>query len=152
MARFIRWVLGLIAAALATYIIGTALNSQFVIGMHDISVSIGDRFNMTLFDISNMVAYLVIVAIALLIGFLIATILKRFLPNLAKVAYPIAGATAIAVALGAMYIMFQTIPISGARSTMGFLAQMFAGAIGGWVFARIAVQPAKSVTAAEAGA
>ena len=149
MARFIRWVLGLIAAALATYVVGTALNSQFVIGMHDISVSIGDRFNMTLFDISNMVAYLVIVAIALLIGFLIATILKRFLPNLARVAYPIAGAAAIAVALGAMYIMFQTIPISGARSTMGFLAQMFAGAIGGWVFAKIAVQP---VTPAKAGA
>jgi hypothetical protein len=152
MMRFIRWVLGLIAAALATYIVGTALNSQFVIGMHDISVSIGDRFNMTMFDISNMVAYLVIVAVALLIGFLIATILKRFLPNLARVAYPIAGGAAIAVALGLMYIMFQTIPISGARSTMGFLAQVFAGAIGGWVFARIAVQPTKSVTPAKAGA
>ncbi|MEH6829176.1 hypothetical protein, partial [Parasphingorhabdus sp.] len=71
---------------------------------------------------------------------------------LARVAYPIAGGAAIAVALGAMYMMFQTIPISGARSTMGFLAQVFAGAIGGWVFARIAVQPTKSVTPAKAGA
>ena len=119
MARFVRWVLGLIAAALATYIVGSVLNSQSVIAMHDISVSIGDRLNMTLFDISNMVAYLAIIAIALLAGFLIATILKRFLPNLARVAYPIAGAAAIAVTLGAMYMVFQTIPISGARSTMG---------------------------------
>lgn len=147
--RFVRWVLGLIVAALATYIVGTALNSQFVIAMHDISVSIGDRFNMTMFDISNMVPYLVIIAVALLLGFVIATILKRFLPNLARIAYPIAGAAAIAVTLGAMYMMFQTIPISGARSTMGFLAQVFAGAIGGWVFARIAVRP---VTPAKAGA
>ncbi|MFK7841999.1 MAG: hypothetical protein AB8B54_07030 [Sphingorhabdus sp.] len=137
--RFVRWILGLIAAAIATYIVGTALNSQFVIAMHDISVSIGDRFNMTMFDISNMVPYLVIIAVALLLGFVIATILKRFLPNLARVAYPIAGAAAIAVTLGAMYIVFQTVPISGARSTMGFLSQVFAGAIGGWVFAKVAV-------------
>jgi len=148
MARVVRWILGLIAAALATYVVGTALNSQAVIAMHDSAVSIGDRLNMTLFDISNMVAYLAIIAIALLVGFLIATILKRFLPNLARVAYPIAGAAAIAVTLGAMYMVFQTIPISGARSTMGFLSQMFAGALGGWVFARIAVQP---VTPARAG-
>ncbi|CAO1654191.1 hypothetical protein [Parasphingorhabdus sp. NYA22] len=141
MARFVRWILGLIAAALATYIVGSVLNSQSVIAMHDIPVSIGDRLNMTLFDISNMVAYLAIIAIALLAGFLIATILKRFLPNLARVAYPIAGAAAIAVTLGAMYMVFQTIPISGARSTMGFLGQVFAGALGGWVFARIAVRP-----------
>ena len=147
MARFVRWILGLIAAALATYIVGSVLNSQSVIAMHDIPVSIGDRLNMTLFDISNMVAYLAIIAIALLAGFLIATILKRFLPNLARVAYPIAGAAAIAVTLGAMYMVFQTIPISGARSTTGFLGQVLAGAIGGWVFARIAVQrvmPAKA--------
>ena len=148
MARFVRWILGLIAAALATYVVGTALNSQAVIAMHDISVSLGDRLNMTLFDLSNMVAYLAIIAVALLIGFLIATLLKRFLPNLARVAYPIAGAAAIAVTLGAMYMVFQTIPISGERSTIGFLSQMFAGAIGGWVFARIAAKP---VTPAKAG-
>jgi hypothetical protein len=35
---------------------------------------------------------------------------------------------------------------------MGFLAQVFAGAIGGWVFARVAVQPTKPVTPAKAGA
>ncbi|MEO9601303.1 hypothetical protein [Parasphingorhabdus sp.] len=147
--RFIRWIIGLIAAALATYVVGTTLNAQSVIALHDIPVSIGDRLNMTLFDISNMVAYLVIIAIALLLGFLIATLLKRFLPNLARVAYPIAGAAAIGVTLGAMYMVFQTIPISGARSTMGFLSQILAGAIGGWVFAKIAVQP---VTPAKAGA
>lgn len=152
MTRFIRWILGLTAAALVTYVIGTALNSQSVIAMHDISVSVGDRLNMTLFDISNMVAYLAIITIALLIGFLIATLLKRFLPNLARVAYPIAGAAAMAVVLGAMYMVFQTIPVSGARSTMGFLSQVLAGGIGGLVFARIAVWPAKSVIPAKAGA
>ncbi|MEH6716775.1 hypothetical protein [Parasphingorhabdus flavimaris] len=152
MTRFIRWILGLTAAALVTYVIGTALNSQSVIAMHDISVSVGDRLNMTLFDISNMVAYLAIITIALLIGFLIATLLKRFLPNLARVAYPIAGGAAMAVVLGAMYMVFQTIPVSGARSTMGFLSQVLAGGIGGWVFARIAVWPAKFVIPAKAGA
>ena len=139
MSGALRRILGLVAAAVTAYVVGTALNSQFVIGAHGVPVSFGDRFNMTMFDISNMTLYLVIIAVAMVIGFLIAGGLKRFLPKLSAIAYPIAGAAAIGTALGAMYIMFQTVPISGARSTLGFLSQMLAGGIGGWVFARIGV-------------
>jgi hypothetical protein len=40
-------------------------------------------------------------------------------------------------ALGLMYMTFQTVPISGARSTLGFISQVVAGAFGGWVFGKI---------------
>lgn len=141
MKAFLRFILGLIAGSIATYIIGSIINSQFVMNAYGVPISFGDRFNMTMFDISNMLLYLVVIAIALLIAFSIAAVLKRFLPRLAAVAYPIAGAAAIGVALGLMYILAQTIPISGARSIAGYLGQVLAGAFGGYVFAKIYVQP-----------
>lgn len=134
---FARFLAAFLAAVVTTYIIGTALNSQFVMGAYDIDISLAERFNMTMFDISNMLLYLAVVAIALFIGLGVAAIVKRFVPKLAAIAYPIAGAAAIGVTLGLMYIMFQTIPISGARSLAGFSAQVAAGAIGGYVFAKI---------------
>ncbi len=142
-STIIRALFGLIAAALTTYVIGTALNAQFVIGAHGVPVSFTDRLNMTAFDISNMTLYLVIILISLTLGFIIAAILKRILPSLASIAYPLAGAAAIATALGLMYLNFQTVPISGARGTFGFLAQMLAGALGGWVFGKLATTQSK---------
>ena len=140
MSGFFRFILGLLGGALTTYILGSIVNSQFVMNAHRVPVAWGDRLNMTMFDISSMLLYFVIIAVSFLIAFVIAALLKRFLPNLANIAYPIAGAAAIGAALGLMYLMFQTVPISGARSPFGFLAQMVAGGIGGWVFGRIAVR------------
>lgn len=137
MAVTLRFLFGLFAGGVAAYVVGTILNSQFVMNAHPVSVSVGDRFNMTMFDISNMGLYLVIILVSFLIAFLIAAVLKRFLPRMSRVAYPIAGAAAIGTSLGLMYIMFQTVPISGARSALGFLAQVLAGAIGGWVFGKV---------------
>ena len=142
MARLSRIVFGFTAAALAAYITGSILNTQFVIGVHTLggeplSTGLGDRLNMTLADISGTLAYLIIIAIGFAIAFVIASLLKRLLPGLAGVAYPIAGAAAIGVALGLMYMIFQSVPISGARGTVGFLAQMLAGGLGGWVFGKL---------------
>ncbi len=137
MGRLIRWIAALVAAALGTYVVGVVINSQFVMNAHNVPISFGDRLNMTAFDVSNMWLYLVIIMVALLLGFLIAAVVKRFLPGLSGVAYPVAGAAAIGVTLGLMYMQFQTVPISGARSTLGFLSQVLAGGIGGWIFAKI---------------
>jgi len=137
MASIGKFLFGILGGSLGAYIVASILNSQFVIGFHNVPVSFGERFNMTMFDISNMWLYLIIILVAFLIAFLIAAILKRFLPRLSSIAYPVAGAAAIGAILGLMYLMFQTIPISGARSTLGFLSQVVAGAFGGWVFGKI---------------
>lgn len=137
MAATLRFLFGLLGGAVAAYILANIFNSQFVINAHNVPVSFADRFNMTMFDLSNMYLYLVIILVSFLIAFGIAALLKRFLPKLSTVAYPIAGAAAIATALGLMYITFQTVPISGARSTLGFLSQVLAGGVGGWVYGKI---------------
>jgi len=137
-AKLIRGLAGLIAATLAAYFAGSIANTQFIIGAHHVPVGMGDRLNMTAFDLSNMYLYMAMILIGFTIAFTIAALLKRALPLLARFAYPAAGAAALAVMLGVMYIQFQTVPISGARSTLGFLAQVIAGGVGGWVFAKIA--------------
>ena len=142
MPKFVRVILAFPAGILTAYLIGVSLNAQFVIAAHGVPVSLGDRLNMTAFDISSMVLYLVIIAVGFFIAFLIASLLKRVLPRLAGVAYPIAGAAAIGVALGLMYMQFQTVRVSGARGMFGFLAQMLAGGFGGWVFGKIGNQQA----------
>ena len=135
--RFVRWNVALLVAALSTYVIGVIANSQFVMNAHGVPISLAERVNMTAFDVSNMWPYFVVILIALLLGFLIATVVKRLLPLLSRYAFPIAGAVAIGATLGLMYLQFQTIPISGARSGLGFASQVLAGGIGGWVFSRI---------------
>ena len=135
--KFVRWIVALLVAALSTYVIGVIANSQFVMNAHGVPISLAERVNMTAFDVSNMWLYFVVILIALLLGFLIAMALKRLLPGLSRYAFPIAGALAIGATLGLMYLQFQTVPISGARSGLGFASQVLAGGIGGWVFARI---------------
>lgn len=139
--RFVRWIGALIIASLGTYVVAVIANAQFVIGAHNVPVSFSERLNMTAFDVSNMYLYLVIILVALLLGFAIAALLKRFVPSLAALAYPIAGAAALGTVLGLMYMQFQTVPISGARSGLGFASQVLAGGIGGWIFARLLGSP-----------
>ena len=131
------WIAALLIGALGTYVVGVVANAQFVIGAHNVPVSFGDRLNMTAFDVSNMGLYYAIIVIALLLGFGIAAVVKRFLPSLAGIAYPVAGAAALGMVLGLMYMQFQTIPISGARGAFGFASQVVAGGIGGCIFARL---------------
>ena len=129
---------------MATYLVAVIANAQFVMNAHGVPIAFGDRLNMTAFDVSNMWLYLVIIAVALLLGFLIAMLVKRFVPSLSSIAFPVAGAAAIGATLGLMYVMFQTVPISGARSAAGFVSQVVAGGIGGWVFARLTATGAKA--------
>lgn len=146
--RFVRWIVALLLAALGTYVVAVIANAQFVMNAHDVPINFGDRLNMTAFDVSNMWLYLIIILIAFVFGFLIATLLKRILPGLSGVAFPIAGAAAIAATLGAMYLQFQTVPVSGARSALGFLSQVVAGGIGGWIFAKLVGSPKAAGVAA----
>ncbi len=145
--KIVRWIAALPVAALGTYLLAVIVNAQFVMNAHNVPISLGDRLNMTAFDVSNMWLYFVIILIALLLGFLIAALIKKLLPSLSRFAYPVAGAAAIAATLGAMYIVFQTVPISGARSTLGFLSQVIAGGFGGWIFARVAGAQVQSASA-----
>lgn len=131
----------IIPAALIAYLIGGVASTQFVLAAHEASApvrfTLSQRLQMTGEDLLGMNAYAVIIAIGFLIAFPVAALLKRVLPMLAGVAYPLAGAAAIGVMFWLMNTLLGLMPISGARSDLGLAAQILAGGVGGYVFARL---------------
>lgn len=81
------------------------------------------------------VPLLAIFGVALLLGLVVAGWVRARLPVLAPLAWPLAGAGAIAAALSLMHLQFEMTPLAGARGTDGFLLFCLAGALGGLVFA-----------------
>jgi len=127
----------LLMAAVISYVIGTTVSSIFVLRALPTKIPFGTYAETAWFDITHLVLYFMVVLIGFLVAFPIAAWLRKILPKLAKIGYPLAGAVAIGTALGLMYTQFETIPISGATSPLGFIAQLIAGAFGGWVFGKL---------------
>ena len=141
----IRIIFGFVASAAVAFALASFFHTQMVIdalGHSGAVVPIDKRIAMTGSDLVGLAPQFgAVVAIGLAVGFLIAAGLRRVLKPLAPIAYPLAGAAAIAVALTAMGMAFDGItPIAGARTPFGFALQCLAGGIGGLVFARIAVR------------
>lgn len=128
--------------AVAVVIVGVSIaHTQFVLAaLASIGApaSLAINLDTTMFDIVGLAPTLgPVIAIALAIGFMVAAVLKRVLLPLAPLAYPIAGAAAMATALVAMKLAYHTTPLAGARSMVGFLTMCAIGAIGGLVFSRL---------------
>jgi hypothetical protein len=154
-----RRILAFLAAVLVMSILGATLHSLFAQdawsaaagqdGAHPAALSLTDRLTwigrdiVGMTDISGVIfpspgnmslPYSVVVAIALLVGFLAAGLASRIL-GLRTLAFAIAGALAIFAALSAIKLIAGTIGIFGARTMLGMAAQMAAGAVSGYVFA-----------------
>lgn len=141
----VRILLGFLAAVAAAFVLASAFHTHMVIdalGAAGAVVSLDRRLSMTVNDLAGLAPQFgAVVAIALAVGFLVAAGLRRVLKPLAPLAYPLAGAAAIGVALTAMSAAFDGItPIAGARTMLGFALQCLAGAVGGLVFSAIAVR------------
>lgn len=131
--------LGYGLAVVITTALGAAFHTQMVIGALEQSgatVAPAERLAMTGGDIVGLAPQFgLVMALGLLVGFLVAAVLKRVLKPLAPIAYPLAGAVAVGAALTVMGMAFDGItPIAGARTTIGFGLQCLAGAVGGLVF------------------
>lgn len=143
----LRWISGWVAASLLAYVLGSALMTQRVLaGLAKFDappVSIGTRFNMTIADIQGLSAsYLPLLGVALLIAFLVATLLNR---RLRAPWLPICLAAGGAGMLCLLLIVQQVLglnPLSGTRGVIGHLLQALAGLSGGWLFAKLA-RPAR---------
>ncbi len=90
-------------------------------------------------NLTGLWLYAVMIAIALLFAFSIAWVVKKALPPLAPIAYPVAGAAAIFTLL--MLVEAQLGGgagiIGGARTPIGVALQCAAGFTGGITFALI---------------
>lgn len=140
--RFIRPISGFIVSLLVLIVLGSIASTHFVLqALSDLGTEIpfADRISMTLQDIVGIAPlYGAIFGIGLLIAYLVAMFVTRLAPSLRWLVYLVAGGTAMAVTLIILQLAFDGImPISGARTASGFIAQVAVGAIAGYVFAKL---------------
>jgi hypothetical protein len=137
----IRTISGYLLAIAATTVTGSLLQTQLVLRALEragATIPADVRFETALNDLTGFgVQFGMIVAIALAVGFLVASGAKQVLKPLAPIAYPLGGACAMAAALVALPVLLNLdgiTPFAGARGTLGFALQCLAGGIGGLVF------------------
>ena len=135
--HFLKNVFAWVIAGVVAYLFASAFSTHFVLAQLvelGAPVAFSDRLSTTIEDIQATIFYGFVITAAFAIAFYVASIAKVFLPLLARGAYPIAGASAIWLALTVMEMQFDIIPISGAQSQIGFAFQILAGILGGLTF------------------
>jgi hypothetical protein len=124
----------LLAVAVA-YVLASATATQSVIGSlagMGVDVQLGVRVQMTLSDILGMAnMFLPMVAFALLIAFMTAALLCRWLARWRLPLYAVAGAAALVTIHLILHLAFGLTPIAIARTAGGLMLQGLAGAAGG---------------------
>ncbi len=140
----IRDTVAFIAAILAAFVLAVTFYTQQVLTKQEAFGAIyalDQELQVYAYNFAGLApSYGVGLAVALLVGFFVAVRVKRALPALAPIAYPIAGAAA-------MFTLIWAIDhtagagaggvgaIGGARDALGIGLQMLAGLLGGVVFA-----------------
>lgn len=144
--RAIAW----LAAVITTVIFGIGLQTQNVISRLEnlgADVSFTDRLSMTFYDIRYLGSlYVIFVAMAFAVAFLVGGWVFKFTKMGRHFIYSLAGAAAMLVMLlGMKKAFFDVHMIAGAKDSFGIGMQMIAGAIGGFLFARMSqIKPSLS--------
>jgi hypothetical protein len=132
--RLLIWLL----AVVVTYVLASLTATQAVIaelaGM-GVVVPPADRAVMSLQDILGMAnMFLPMVAFALLVAFMTAALLCRWLSRWRLPLYLLAGAVAVVCIHLGLHFAFGITPVAIARSGFGLLLQALAGAAGGFTY------------------
>lgn len=139
--KFIKAVFAYLPAVLTTTALGSVAATQFVLAdlrMMGVEVPLGVRLETTVHDIIGMSpTFAPIVAAALLVAFLVAALLTRFIPLPERGWYLVGGCVAMIAALLLVKSVLGGSPIAGANDTFGLIAQGIAGLVGGWTFTRL---------------
>lgn len=129
--RFGAWLLAVAVAYLLASVTATQSVIAALAGM-GLPVPMTERLSVTLQDIlgmSNM--FLPMVAFALLIAFMTAALLCRWLARWRLPLYAVAGAVALVMIHLVLHLAFGITPIAIGRSAGGLALQGLAGAAGG---------------------
>jgi hypothetical protein len=125
-------------AALATYVISSTLATQSVIanlGRMGVQVPLGQRLSTTIQDLAGMSSmFLPLIAFSLLIAFVVASILSRWLAPRRTALFILAGFTGVIALHLILEAMLGITPVAAARTAGGLLLQGVGGAVGGWLF------------------
>lgn len=136
-ARLVAWLL----AALLAFAIGSIAATQFVLARlpaMGVEVTLSQRLAATGHDLLGMTtSYLPLVLVALLIAFVVAALLARWLPQARNWLFVLAGAAGIVGIHFGLRLAFDITPVAAARTLTGLAVQGLAGASGGWLFVRL---------------
>ena len=127
------WIVAVFVAYLAAVIASSSMVLADLVSIGR-GVSVGAWLRTVVHDLGAMSLYLAVIAGGFAIAFFVADLVKSALPALAGIAYPMAGAVAIATALGVMEAKYGILPILGAQSGPGLWLQIGAGVLGGIAF------------------
>lgn len=142
--RIVRIIAAYVAAAIVTYTAASLFYTQQILAKQAAIGAVytpAQQAETYLTNFLGLGVYGTVLTVALLIGLVVAAILKRVIKPLAPIAYPLAGAAAV---VAAIYFIETTAAaggagaIGGARDAIGLALQGLAGALGGLVFALIA--------------
>ncbi len=134
--------LKVLSVSALTALIASFFSTQRVIdSLGDIggAVQFGDRLSMTVYDAFYFGRlYWGFITIAFILAFIAGWALYRGVKFGRTIIFTVAGAVAMLVMLLAMEQVFFGVPIvAGARDSLGLLLQMFAGGIGGFIYAKL---------------
>ena len=126
-----------VCTALAAFISSQRVLNQLPDPLGQIGLS--ERVFTAFYDVQHFGSlYGLFILIAFLIAFLAGGLIFRFAKFGRPIVYMVAGAVAMMVMLIAMKQAFFGVDIvAGARDGFGLALQMLAGAVGGYVFARL---------------
>jgi hypothetical protein len=140
--RIFRMIAAYLGAVVTTFVLASVFYTQQVLAKQAAIGAVYTPEQKLATYVDNFIGlasgYGVVLAIALLIGFLIAAVVKRFLKPLARIAYPAAGAAAVFTAIWAIENLVAgggVGALGGARDALGIALQCLAGFAGGMVFA-----------------
>lgn len=139
----LRAVFAYLVAVLVTALVGSVVQTQFnlaALATLGAEIDPGLRLSTTLDDLLGFTpAWGGIVAVGLLLALPLAAWLGRRWPAWRTALCGLAGAVAVFTALGLMRLALGLSAVAAARSVGGLLALVLAGALGGWVFARLSI-------------
>lgn len=134
-----------LVAVAVTYILGSIASTQAILqNVIELDVPVGwlDRIGATWHDLLGMApTYLPIIAVGFLIAFLVTALIVRFLPDLRRIGYVLAGTIAVLAVHLVLQALLDIHSLPVTRTLTGLLLQGAAGAVGGYVFVRITRQP-----------
>jgi hypothetical protein len=139
--KFVKAVFAYLLAVVATTVLGSVAATQFILAelrTMQVAVPFSVRIETTVHDIVGMSpTFAPIVAGALIVAFLVAALLTRFVPLPDRRWYLVGGFVGMIAALLLVKAVLGGTPIAGARGTLGLVSQGIAGLFGGWVFAKL---------------
>ncbi len=141
MKRVIAFLMAVVVAYIVAAVTYTQLNLSNLVDM-GLAVPFGVRLSATLHDLVGMsVFYLPTMAIALLVGFGLAALALKWVPQLRTLGYMTGGFVSLLSLILVLGIPFDTHLLAVTRTNTGLVIQCLAGALGGYVFARFLPAP-----------